>query len=292
MARILKAPKVEVQADALTVRSWVGGEQFADEALAEGHGGDPSQTTDLEAPAAHDPVTRARRQAEEILAVSREEAAQLRESAEETMERAAAVEARAAATAAGAETAAARLADARLAEAEKEIEAARAAVEAEGRRVGEEAVRAELTTHLDTAFQVAEAAQTERQQILVEAEPAIVRLAVDIARRVIAREVTLHSEVLGALAERALQRAAGPSPVRLRMHPEDIELLGPYIEDLERRYAHRNIEIAFDVQVGRGGCVVDTRSGSVDASLDMQITNIEEALLDVTVHEETAEEGP
>jgi flagellar biosynthesis/type III secretory pathway protein FliH len=67
--------------------------------------------------------------------------------------------------------------------------------------------------------------------------------------------------------------------VRLRCHPDDLELLErgrPRL--LERCRSAGALQLEADERIARGGCVVESELGSVDARLAVQLDAIERAL--------------
>ncbi len=116
-----------------------------------------------------------------------------------------------------------------------------------------------------------------RRTIASQAEHDLVRLALAVARRVVHREIQLDAQLVAALAHVALDRLdAGRGPALLKMHPEDIARLR---DTTTAEWAQSAIRLIPDASVARGGCVVETAHGRVDATVDTQIAEIAHALL-------------
>jgi flagellar biosynthesis/type III secretory pathway protein FliH len=131
----------------------------------------------------------------------------------------------------------------------------------EGRRDGAAAAAETLTW-----------AAAERDRLLATVEPEVVRLALAVAARVLRREAEHGRGIAGEMAARALAEARERVCVAVRIHPADLE------EVREREAAlvaavPRASGIAWvaDPAVGRGGAVVQTETGSIDARLDSQL---------------------
>jgi flagellar biosynthesis/type III secretory pathway protein FliH len=156
-----------------------------------------------------------------------------------------------------------------LAEAHREADRLRAQAVAEGRERGLAAV-----TELLTA---ARAASVRAQQ---GAEADLRTLAVRIAERILGREISLSPQAVVDIAAEALSYAGSPKEVLLRVHPDDLEALSrgrPRL--LERCARAQAVQFRADPAVGRGGCIVETELGTVDARLPLQLAAIERALL-------------
>lgn len=148
----------------------------------------------------------------------------------------------------------------------REAEARAAALEKrmdELMAMARERARAELAVaHLEV--------EQARKEALAEAEASIVPLAVAIARRLVGEELALAPERIGGIVQEALARARNVSRVRIRVHPDDAAQL----ED-------RGLKILRDPAIERGGCLVETDRGIVDARLETRIEALAQAITDM-----------
>jgi flagellar assembly protein FliH len=169
------------------------------------------------------------------------------------------------------------------AEAEATLSAAREQGLEEGRQAGHEqgqlAAREELANELELVHGIAAQAKADREEIIAAAEPEIIRLALMVARKIIAREVEADPDILRGLLTRAMLKAAGADPIRLRLHPHAVEVLGPYLLEMASRFAARGVEVVPDPFVDQAGVIVETRTGSVDARTETQLSKIERAMM-------------
>jgi flagellar assembly protein FliH len=114
-----------------------------------------------------------------------------------------------------------------------------------------------------------------RKTLAAEAERELVRLALEIARKVVRREVAVDPDIPLTLARVALARVHRAAAA-VRLHPDDFEYVTSRREELR---PGGMIEIVADPAVGRGGCVVVSERGDIDARLDEQFANIERGFL-------------
>lgn len=155
-----------------------------------------------------------------------------------------------------------------LADAHKEADRLRAQATAEGRERGLAAV---------TELLVAARASFARARQNVESD--LRALAVRIAERILERELATNPETIVDIAAAALRQAGAPRDVLLRVHPDDLKALErgrPRL--LERCARTQAVQFRPDPTLTRGGCVVETELGSVDARLPVQLDAIERAL--------------
>lgn len=155
-----------------------------------------------------------------------------------------------------------------LEEARRDADRLRTLAVAEGRERGLAAV-----TELLTAARLA--SLRARQNV----ESDLRALAVRIAERILGRELQLHPEAVVDVAAQALSQAGAPRDVLLRVHPDDLKALERGRPRLLERCARAQvIQLRADPTVGRGGCIVETELGTVDARLPLQLEAIERAL--------------
>ncbi len=167
--------------------------------------------------------------------------------------------------------AARRQAEEIVAAAEREREEAVAA----GRRQGFEEGAAQWADALRAArVRVAEAAR--------KAQPEIVRLALRVAEKILRQKIEAQPEAIVPMVDEALRAflAQNQSRVVLRVHPADERVLAAHRQRwLERNPTIGGIVVVPDEAVGRGGCRLESESGTVDATFETQLDVIERHLL-------------
>jgi len=178
-----------------------------------------------------------------------------------------------------------REAEATVSRARDEAESIRRRAEEEGRQAGLreiERMTAERTAPAVEALQKAAAELLHQKQAwLSQWETAAVRVAIAVAEKVIRRELHIQPDIPLALIREALELAAGSPDVRLRLNPIDHDALSSQVRALiETVSAGGDAEIASDPGISRGGCVVETRFGSIDQRIESQLRRIEEEWID------------
>lgn len=164
-------------------------------------------------------------------------------------------------------------------EAASEVKARRAYES--GLREGEEAARRkldaenrELLTRLAaSAAQIGEA----RADAIRRAEGDVVRLAVQIARRALHRELESNPAVLDGLVHAALEKLRSEEIHRLRVHPSHQETARKSLDETARG---ASIEIVADPSLPLGGAVFEIARGALDASIESQLAEIERGVMD------------
>ena len=155
-----------------------------------------------------------------------------------------------------------------LAAAHDEVERVRRKAEVEGRERGLGAV---------TELLVGARAAAARARANAEGE--LRTLAVRIAEKILGRELRADAAAVVDVAREALKHAGEPREILLRCAAEDLDALErgkPRL--LERCRAAQAVVFRADATVARGGCIVETELGVIDARLSTQLEAIERAL--------------
>jgi flagellar assembly protein FliH len=150
-----------------------------------------------------------------------------------------------------------------------------------GHRAGEIAGRAAARDEVKQAVEklsetIAEVAGA-RAEALRRAEADVVKLSIEIARRVLHRELSLDSSALEGLIRAALEKLQAQEVYRVRIHPEHQLVLRACLEQSGRG---ANVEVLSDPSQARGGAVFEMSRGSLDASVETQLQEIERGLVD------------
>jgi flagellar assembly protein FliH len=179
-----------------------------------------------------------------------------------------------------AEVVAARAEAARLLEeARHEAEAIRHAARQDAARVLEGA-RAEGRAggHAEAAAACIEAAGL-RDGALAEAERTIARLALSAAERLFGESLDVSPERIAAIVGDGLSRARRARDVVVRVHPDDAGQLASLKASIAARAGcPADFAVRVDPALTRGGCVVETELGTVDARLETRLDALARAL--------------
>lgn len=116
-----------------------------------------------------------------------------------------------------------------------------------------------------------------RADILRRAEGDVVRLSIEIARRILHRELTLNTSALEALIRAALEKLQSQEVYRVRIHSDQEQLMRSCLEKTGRA---ANVEVISDPSQPMGGAVFEINRGVLDASVETQLREIELGLTD------------
>lgn len=180
-------------------------------------------------------------------------------------------------------------------EAQKEAEALRRRAYEEGWREGEKRAKEAVQKSWEEKIAVFERILREftkarDHNFRVLQEP-LCELVFALAEKVIQREAE-RAPFVGETITRALLRLAQRERVIVRVHPEECALVRDMKEDLFRRVDGLEfLEVKEDPRVAKGGCVVETQFGNVDARIETQIAILREEIERLLAEENHAEPG-
>jgi flagellar biosynthesis/type III secretory pathway protein FliH len=149
---------------------------------------------------------------------------------------------------------------------------------AQGEKAGEEAARQRLGHGLASVQVLLRDLEGLRRAAAAELEGELVQLALAVARKIVQHEIGVAPEAVAAIVRQALNRVENPARIRIRLHPEDVKLLGDVSPPLmSGRPEAGRVELEPDASITRGGCLIATDGGEIDARLERQFQVVEEA---------------
>jgi flagellar assembly protein FliH len=155
------------------------------------------------------------------------------------------------------------------------LHGAEASIREQADAIAQQTVAERLATTLPAMKAAALALVVERDRWLAAWESAAVRLAAAIAERLIRQRIALDPELTTQLVRQALEVAAGSPRVKLRLNPDDYASLGSHAAELVRTLSEcGQPEIVPDGSVSRGGCLIETQHGVVDARIETMLERI------------------
>jgi flagellar assembly protein FliH len=115
--------------------------------------------------------------------------------------------------------------------------------------------------------------------ILAEADETIAGLAMEVAGKVIRRQVADLPEMVVEQVREAVARVKEGGTIRVQVHPDDVPLVQAAREAIEKALdGIATLQIESRPTITRGGCQVETPARLVDARLEVQLARLGEAL--------------
>lgn len=123
------------------------------------------------------------------------------------------------------------------------------------------------------------AIRAERERVLTTVEQDVLKLAVKLAEKIIGRELEQDENARGEIVINALRSARREEMLTVRVGSEDLAVLEEMREKIDRFGRARYIDFVADQSVKKGGCIIESASGTIDARLETQLRILENALL-------------
>lgn len=102
-----------------------------------------------------------------------------------------------------------------------------------------------------------------------------------IAERVIHRQVQISPDIIMDTVKAASAHLMETEEIRVRLHPSDFEYIREIEESLSKKLTNRkNVNIVEDSSMGRGGVIIETEFGDIDATIKSQIEHLKDVLFD------------
>lgn len=150
-------------------------------------------------------------------------------------------------------------------DAETELARLREAARAEGYAEGVAAGRVEGEQACGRMKQMVESFSITLDNLDFRLADMVLELALDVARQVVAGELTARPERILDVVNLALKEMAETSrEARLLLNPDDAALVRPHLDQVLDKNRLRIVE---DVRIARGGCLIETAQGDLDATL-------------------------
>jgi flagellar biosynthesis/type III secretory pathway protein FliH len=163
--------------------------------------------------------------------------------------------------------------------AREEAEQLRAQSQAESERLKRQAEAEGRERGLAAVTELLAGARVAAARARQGSEAELRTLAVRIAEKILGRELSLRPEAVVDVAAEALRFGGEPRELTVRAHPDDLAALERGKPRLvERCRAGGAVVLRADPSVGRGGCIIESELGVVDARLSVQLEAIERAL--------------
>lgn len=108
-------------------------------------------------------------------------------------------------------------------------------------------------------------------------EKIVITVSLDIAEKVIKRELEMKSTIQGNMKE-SLRKVLGANNVLVRLNPDDYLELTEDGSDFLNDGAYSRMKFESDDRINKGGCFVETEIGNVDSRVSTQLNEIKKQL--------------
>ena len=152
-----------------------------------------------------------------------------------------------------------------------------------GHEEGYKEGRAEAQRLIDRLHLMIEKIMDKRVQILSETEQQIVNLVLLMTRKIVKVISENQRNVVMTNIVQALRKVKGRGDVLIRVNMAELALTSEHSKEfLSAAENVKNITIVEDSSVEKGGCIIETDFGSIDARISSQLAELEQKILDIS----------
>jgi flagellar assembly protein FliH len=153
---------------------------------------------------------------------------------------------------------------------------------AEGSSRGFQEGKAELERLIGTLNRIISAAIEKRNEIIQESETQVINLVLLMARKVIKVISENQKNVVINNVVQALRKLKSRGAVVIRVNLADLELTSEHTADFLKMVENvKSVTVLEDSSVDRGGCLIETDFGQIDARISSQLHELEEKILEL-----------
>lgn len=145
---------------------------------------------------------------------------------------------------------------------------------------------------LEEAQLFLEEAYRKKEEIIQSSEPFLLSMSVEIAKKIIHRQLSLEPEWMVSNIQKVLTKRREHGLITLCVSPKYFN----FIEDFKAELtlildSQAELQIIPDQRIVDEGCIVRSSFGSIDARVDTQLTEIKKALLQLSAESEDGHES-
>ena len=152
-----------------------------------------------------------------------------------------------------------------------------------GREEGYKEGQAEVMRLIDRLGTIVATAVDIRDDIIKSSEKMMTEMILMIARKVIKDEIVERREIVINNIKESLKRVRDRDRIDIRVNFADLDMTTAHKDELIKMMESlKKVNIYEDSRVERGGCIIETDVGSIDARITTQLDTIEEAIRNTT----------
>ena len=148
-----------------------------------------------------------------------------------------------------------------------------------GEKSGTEGERKRLRTIFAAFGEAIKKLEELREDLYLNAERGAVELALAIAEKIVSHEVSVNKATLLDVLKTALEKVTDQEKITVRVNKSDLQIINEFGRQVPGLTANvKDVTIEGDDTISRGGCVIETGFGSIDARIESQLRAVEDIL--------------
>lgn len=142
--------------------------------------------------------------------------------------------------------------------------------------------REELNSIKDRLEKILGETINKRNEIIESSEAQLCNIAIVVARKVVKAITESDQAVILRNISEALRKVKGRATVTIRVNVNDLDLTTRHKDDFYRMLDNiENVNVLEDPNIEKGGCIIETDFGDIDARIATQLDEIETAIKNI-----------
>ena len=154
----------------------------------------------------------------------------------------------------------------------------------EGLRQAQKEIEGDRQAAIQQSQALLEEARQSKLKVFRSYEADMVRLVMAMVKKVIAGELKTNPDIIINILQEAIDFLDRPENITVYVNPQEVENI---LEVMDKGYLtdigsnNINMDIKADERISRGGCLLESDAGSVDAQLETRIAAVNNAIQEV-----------
>lgn len=147
---------------------------------------------------------------------------------------------------------------------------------ADGIHAGRLQILGEIENELKLLRVLIEGIERVREEIYGSIEADVIEISLTIARKIIYEAAEKERQIVVTTVQEAIKKASDREMLKIKINPVDYQILNKKRTELIQCLdGIKSIIFEEDESIQRGGCLIETNQGDIDARIDSQIRVIE-----------------
>ncbi|MBI1938186.1 MAG: hypothetical protein HYS25_08660 [Ignavibacteriales bacterium] len=129
----------------------------------------------------------------------------------------------------------------------------------------------------EEVYHIIEAYDRKMTDYEVSFEKLIINTASIVAKKIVKREIEVQTAINDNI-RLSISKIIGANEVKIKLHPTDINELNDYSKNLINNSSFNKIKFEPDERIEKGGCLIETEIGNVDARISTQLEELRRKL--------------
>ncbi len=151
-----------------------------------------------------------------------------------------------------------------------------------GREEGFTSGKEEVDRLIEQLHHIIDKTLEKRNEIIEESETQLINLVLVIAKKVVKVISENQKNVVVNNVIQALRKLKSRGEVLVKVNLDDVDLTSEHVKDFMRMVENvQSVTVVEDSTVDKGGCIIETDFGEIDARISSQLHEIEEKIIEL-----------